>query len=410
MKIMRRSPTRIESWRLVALVAATFFFALANCSNDAFDFGEPRAIDCPAAPGSQTPNLAVGLDDNLYLSWVEPREGGHALRFSTWNNGRWSTPRTIAEGNDWFVNWADFPSMAALEDGTLAAHWLVKSSGETYAYDVYVALSHDGGINWSEPRRPHRDATETEHGFASLIPTTEGNFGVVWLDGRNTAGTPRGPMTLRYATLLPDGELQAEAEIDESVCDCCSTDALRAGDGAIMVAYRDRTAGEVRDISVSRLEESRWSSPRTIHADNWEIAACPVNGPAVAGQGDRVAVAWFTAARGDAVVQVAFSRDAGRTFGRPLRVDHGNPLGRVDVDLLEDGSALVSWLENDEGRAQIFLRRVNPSGALQSIPVATTSQARSSGFPRIVRFGNEIILAWTEAGDPSRIVTATVSM
>jgi hypothetical protein len=390
------------------LAAASFLF-LAACSDHAVDLGEPRVIDCPAGPGSQTPNLAVGLDDNLYLSWVEPHDDGHALRFSTWTDGQWSKPRTVAEGNDWFVNWADFPSMAALEDGTLAAHWLVKSGDATYAYDVHVALSHDGGISWSEPLLPHRDATQTEHGFVSLIPSPNGNFEFVWLDGRNTSTTPRGAMTLRYAALSPEGELSDEAQVDESVCDCCSTDALRTADGTTLVAYRDRTASEVRDISVARLEGSKWSASRTIHADNWQTAACPVNGPAVAGQGESVAVAWFSAAQDAAVVQVAFSQDGGRSFDRPLRVDHGSPLGRVDVLMLGDGSALVCWLEREDGEARIYLRPVEPSGALESTLVAPTSPARSSGFPRMARFGNEVILAWTVAGEPSQIATAVFS-
>ena len=394
----------------VSILAVTSFLALAGCSDKALDLGKPRSIDCPAAPGSQTPDLAVGLDGKLYFSWIEPADTGHALRFSVWNGVGWSAPRTIAQGDNWFVNWADFPSMAALEDGTLAAHWLVKSGGETYAYDVYVAQSQDGGVHWSEPFRPHRDTTQTEHGFVSLVPTTEDNFGVFWLDGRNTADTPRGSMTLRYATLLPDGELRDEAQVDERVCDCCSTDGLRTSDGAMLVAYRDRSAAEIRDISVSRLEGTTWSAPRTVHADNWQIAACPVNGPTVAAQGDLVAIAWFTAAEDDASVLVAFSEDGGRSYGEPLRVDHGKPLGRVDVVLLDQGTALVSWLEHDEGEARIVVRPVAPSGALPSTVVAKTSQARSSGFPRMAWFGDEIILAWTETGDPSRIVMAALSM
>lgn len=393
-----------------SLAVATLVLALGACSPAALRLGAPEPIDSPAAPGSQAPNLAVGLDGKVYLSWVEPRESGHALRFSTWSDREWSAPRTVAEGQAWFVNWADFPSMAALEDGTLAAHWLVRSGGETYAYDVVLALSSDGGDSWSEPFSPHRDGTETEHGFVSLFPTVEGNFRVLWLDGRNMAGTPRGAMTLRYATLLPDGELKAEAQVDESVCDCCNTDALRTGDGATLVAYRDRTASEIRDISVSRLEHSMWSIPRTVHEDDWKTAACPVNGPAVAGRDDLVVVTWFTSAQSTAAVHAAFSQDAGRTFGDPIRLDHGDPLGRVDVVLLDDGSALVSWLERTEDGARILLRQARPTGALESTLVATTSRARSSGFPRMVRHGNQIILAWTKPGEPSRIATAVFSM
>jgi hypothetical protein len=299
--------------------------------------------------------------------------------------------------------------MAALEDGTLAAHWLERSGGDTYAYDVRIALSHDRGITWGDPIRPHRDGTPTEHGFATLVPTVDDEFGVVWLDGRNTGQEPRGPMTLRYAALGPDGELRSEAVVDESVCDCCSTDALMTEDGATVVAYRDRSASEIRDISVSRLSDSEWSAPRTVYGDNWEIAGCPVNGPALASNDNLVVTAWFTMAQNSPVVRVAFSDDRGQTFGRPIRIDDGSPLGRVDAIMLEDDSALVSWIEQEDDAAQILIRRINPSGAFESMTVASTSGSRSSGFPRMVRFDNIIVLAWTEPGDPSRIITFTLS-
>jgi len=393
-----------------SLLSATIALVFAACSGGTGGLGEPRFVDCPAAPDSQAPNLAVGLDGELYLSWVEPRENGHAFRFSIWRAGQWSTPRTVAEGDDWFVNWADFPSMAALEDGTLAAHWLVRSGSGTYAYDVNLSLSHDGGATWGEPFRPHDDGTETEHGFVSLVAAPEGRFEILWLDGRQMADTPSGPMTLRHATLDPDGRLTSGGVVDDRVCDCCSTDALRAGDGATLVAYRDRSDSEVRDISVARLDGSTWSSALSVHADGWEIPACPVNGPAVEGSGNVMAVAWFSAARETPVVQVAFSTDGGRSFDAPVRVDHGSPLGRVDLAFADDGWALVSWLEQEGERATIFLRPVRASGALESIPIATTDAARSSGFPRMARLGDEIVLAWTEPGEPSRIRTAVLSL
>ncbi|MER8349348.1 sialidase family protein, partial [Acinetobacter baumannii] len=77
----------------------------------------------------------------------------------------WSAPRTIAEGGDWFVNWADTPHIAATADGALWAHWLQKSAAATYAYDVVLARSADGGASWSAPLRVNDDGTPTEHGF-----------------------------------------------------------------------------------------------------------------------------------------------------------------------------------------------------------------------------------------------------
>jgi len=381
---------------------------LAGCGSAGIDFGQVQLIEAPATPGSETPNLALGLDGKLYLSWIEPQGDGHALRFATWLGAEWSAPGTVAAGQDWVVNWADFPSLAAAGD-SLAAHWLVKS-GEGYAYEVRVALSRDGGATWGAALCPHRDETKTEHGFVTLVPHDTGEFGIVWLDGRKMADTPPGPMTLRHAVLRPDGTLEAESEIDGQVCDCCSTDAARTADGATLVVYRDRSDAEVRDISVTRLEGSSWSAPRTLHADEWTIPGCPVNGPAVSAHGDRVAAAWFTAARDEPQVQVAFSPDAGRTFETPLRIDQGHPLGRVDVVLLDDGSAFVSWIEETPKGALITVRRARPGAALESMIVARTAVGRSSGCPRMARLGDRIMVAWTDTGPPSRILTAAVAL
>ena len=148
-----------------------------------------------------------------------------------------------------------------------------------------------------------------------------------------------------------------------------------------------------------------WTEPRTIHDDGWVINACPVNGPAVAAAGRRVAVAWFTGAPGPRVL-VAFSDDAGATFGPPVRVDEGAGQGRVDLVLLDDGAALVSWLERGGEGAEIRLRRVAPDGAGPAFSLASTSAERASGFPQMARSGDRILFAWTEAGSPPRVRTA----
>jgi hypothetical protein len=347
----------------------------------------------------------------MLLSWVEPAgEKRHALRFATrTKGGAWSDAATIAEGGDWFVNWADFPSVASLRDGTLFAHWLAKSSSGTYSYDVNVSVSKDGGKTWSRPVVPHRDATRSEHGFVAMAPWAAESMGIVWLDGRKTAAAGHaghGEMSLMHTTLGKGGGLGAETVLDGRVCDCCQTDAARA-DGATVVVYRDRSEKEVRDVSLVRFAEGRWSEPRAVGGDGWQINGCPVNGPAVAAAGRRVAVAWFTMAEGKARVKVAFSSDAGNTFAPALAVDDGRPLGRVDVLMLESGAALVSWLEQTDGGATLRVRRVSPDGTRGgSLEVAGTTAARSSGFPRMLAAGGEVMLAWRDGGAPARIHTA----
>ena len=380
-----------------------------------------RASESPTDGDSREPELNATHDGRIILSWVEKIGAKrYALRFSNRDGNGWSEPLTVAEGENWFVNWADFPSVIALQDGSLAAHWLVKSGTGTYAYNVNIARSKDGGKTWSKPMVPHLDNTQTEHGFVSLIPLPDGRLGAVWLDGRNMkdikhegdehAATSES-MTLRYAAIDADGKLTDEAQLDERVCECCQTSAALTSEGAIAV-YRDRSKTEVRDIYfVKQQGDNTWGAPKAVHADNWEINGCPVNGPSLAADGRRVAVAWFTGANDAQRVKLAFSDDAGQTFRGPIEVDDGNAVGRVDALLLPDGSALVCWMSGTVESGAIKVRRVRRDGTLGPASViAETDISRSSGFPRMARLGDEVHFAWTEFGKPSRVRTATADI
>ena len=373
-------------------------------------FAQVRELPSPANTGSAMPNLTVSPDGKVYLSWIERLDGGRAsLRFAVREGNGWSAPRVIAEGANWFVNWADFPSLIALKNGrkvTLAAHWLVKSSPETFDYDVHISRSFDGGQTWEKPFIPHRDGVRAEHGFVSLAAASGGELAAVWLDGREmkTGGTTHdqghgghGNMTLRYVRIRRNGRLTEEAVLDRRVCECCQTAMAMTADGPV-VAYRDRSEdrSEIRDISITRLRNGRWTTPRSVAADNWELTGCPVNGPAIAARGRQVAVAWYTAAGNRPRVRLAFSNDSGESFGEPITIDDGNPIGRVDLQLLDDGRAVVCWLEKMPDGGKLLLRHIDadgkPGGA---VTIAPSGTARSNGFPQMVRVGNRLTFAWT---------------
>ena len=372
------------------------------------------SLASPTGPGSAEPNLTVGPDGRVYLSWLEPADSGHALRFAIHDGTKWSAARTIVARRDFFVNWADFPSLEVLDGGRLAAHWLQRNGPGTYAYGVRITQSGDGGRTWGAPVMPHRDSSKTEHGFVAMW-RENGQLGAAWLDGRKFTAEGHdaaNEMMLVTTTISPRGERGPEVRLDERTCDCCQNAVAITSHGPI-IAYRNRTPDEIRDIYVTRRVGARWTTGVPVNDDHWKIAACPVNGPALAARGARVALAWFTGAGDTARVKVAFSDDGGATFGAPIRVDGGKPAGRVDVALVADGGALVSWVERVGGdTAAVKVRRVTRDGmAGRPTIVASNSAARASGFPKMVIAGTNAVFAWTVPGHPSsvRIARAPVA-
>lgn len=361
-----------------------------------------HALESPGSTTAAMPRLTATPTGDALLSWLETADAVDTLRFARVGPEGAGIPRTIATGTDWFVNWADFPSTVELEDGTLVAHWLQEEGEDTYAYGVRLVFSTDAGATWSPPVVPHDDGTQTEHGFVSLVPRGD-HVLVVWLDGRTYAPTvtatgdtlaPAREMQLRAAQFDRGGTKLEEWVLDRRVCDCCQTAALATGDG-VLVAYRDRTGGEIRDISA--VTGPPWSPPGPVADQGWEIAGCPVNGPTLAGTGDEVVAAWYSAADATGAVWTAWSEDAGSTWSTPQRVDGGDPLGRVDVGWLGPGRGVVSWMEPDpEGEARILVRELRRDGpAGEVVEVGNASSARSSGFPQLEVTREGILMAWT---------------
>lgn len=398
----------------LSLRAAAIALVVVACTSPSRDDVSQtvRELASPASSPSGEPNLTTDADGGVYLSWLEKTgDSTYALKFSRLEGDTWTAPRVIAERNDFFVNWADFPSLVVSSGGQMVAHWLQKSGDAKYAYDTRLSRSSDGGTTWTSGVLLNRDGVEAEHGFVALWPADDGGVEAVWLDGRafKSPDTSARAMQVLNARYAADGSLGADIVLDVRACDCCQTAVARTVSGPV-VAYRDRSADEIRDIAIVRRVDGAWTAPRTVHDDGWRIEACPVNGPALSARGDTVVATWFTGARDTAKVQAAFSDDAGATFGPAIRIDGGNPAGRVAVELLDDGTAVVSWLERTaSGSAEVRLRRVFANRAPSDpIVIATSSEARASGFPRLARSGDVLIAAWTQPGDSARVRVARV--
>jgi hypothetical protein len=400
----------------LSLIALLVLAGCASPDRKAPATARVTLLPSPAGPQSGEPFLAGDSTGAVHMTWIEKTgDSTHAVRYARLDGESWSAPSTVVERRDLFVNWADYPSVIAAPSGRLLVHWLQRSGAGRYAYDVRIAQSTDRGATWTEGSILHTDRSAAEHGFVALWLAPGDSVRGAWLDGRRmTAGEGghgKGAMSVQSVSVASSGALGAEQPLDLRTCDCCQVAATVAASGPV-VAYRDRTDDEIRDIAVVRLVDGRWTPPSIVHADGWHIEACPVNGPALAARGDTVAIAWFTGAQDTARVRVAFSVDGGQRFAAPVRVDGGAPAGRVGISLDQTGDALVSWLERVPPEdAEVRVRRVARSGEMGTpVTISRTKAARASGFPRIVRRGDTLLAAWTVPGDSARVMVGSLAV
>ena len=384
-------------WSALALACA---ISSANAAVQTAD------LDLSKLGMAMSPSVTADPDQQRFiLSWQARLEDGcAALRVAEMDlQGKLGEVHEVARGCDWFVNWADFPSLVIADNGDWLTYWLHKTAHDTYAYEIQLSRSTDRGNTWSAPITPHDDGTHTEHGFVSMAPLAEDRVLLLWLDGRLSAPAAVGAdghhhedaMTLRSAVINRAGEITQREQIDAQVCSCCGTELLRIAEGEHMALFRDRSDAEIRDIGLIDRDQGGWKNQRMLHEDGWKIAACPVNGPALATQDGRTLATWATMAGSEQLSVRLRLIDA--ELGS-LLLEHGDGvLGRVDASAFA-GGWLVSWVgaaADQQSAVKIATLNADLSGA-RPLALTTVPRNRNVGMPRQAALGDVAMLLWTE--------------
>jgi len=364
-------------------------------------------------PAGGQPSVALEPGQGFVMTWQSTKQDVTFLNWLALDfDGQQTGRGIVAQGSNWFVNWADTPALAVLDNGDWVAFWLERNDPSMpEGYDIRVVRSTDRGVTWSTPVSPHRDGTKTQHGFVSMIAAGGDQVLMSWLDGRRAASVTHdssghsahdhesAPMTLRSAVLNRANQVSEEAEIDGQTCSCCQTDMARWADQTL-VAYRDRTDDEIRDISIAHRSAMRWGAPKKIHNDGWKIEGCPVNGPAIAVGTKNAVVFWPTFVNDQMVLRYVVA-ESPKAFGSGSRMYQlklaAVPSGRVDTVAWHNGF-LLTWISRAKDRPAIEAAVLDENGQIDlSAPVAEPAlRGRSTGFPRVASDGKRGLVAWPE--------------
>ena len=360
----------------------------------------------PSGPTSLQAHWGTAQDGSPLLSWIETsKDGSHTLRYAIRRGGQWSEPRAIATNRHFFRQPAESPSVISFADGSLLAEWVEVPESSSEAEYMYVSASKNG-VQWTPPVMAHQDRSPVQHALVSMVASGDREASLVWLEALKGEDAPS---VLKRTVVNNDGKVMKEESLDSDVCTCCPTSIVKTPKG-LLVAYRDHTPQDIRDIAVIRFENGRWLPSKILNPDKWEINACPVNGASAAAKDNRVAIAWYTEAQDSPRTQLVFSTDGGGTFTKPIRVSTGNSFGHVSAALDDQGDAFVSWLEEGKGAdgVRLLVRQVTGAGVAGAVAQVAQGSRSSIGYPRLVHAGNETWIAWGNSGT-GRIQTARLT-
>lgn len=361
------------------------------------------ALANPTGPRSLQPNWSVGPDGAAVFSWIEPSQGdAFALKYAVRRGAAWSQPVTIAANRHFFRHPAEMPEVLAQPGGHWFAHWVESPGGDSDAEYVFVSSSTDGA-HWTTPLQAHHDKSPVQHGLASMIANPDGGGSIFWLEALKGEDNP---VALKRTIVDANGKEVREEVIQSDVCGCCPTTVTRTSKG-LLLAFRAHSQDNIRDIAVTRLENAKWTAPKLVNADNWKIEACPTNAASLAAQASHVAVAWFTGAQENPRELIAFSNDDGTTFTKPVTLSTGHAFGYTSMALIEDGGAIVSWLEQSPDGAKVLVRQVSAAGVAGPVLEVAKAGRMALGYPKLFHHAGETFIAW---GNAKHIETASLAL
>lgn len=243
--------------------------------------------------------------------------------------------------------------------------------------EIRLARSVDGGKTFTPSTRISKGDAEGDRGWHAVTLDAKGAPHVVWLDHRALAARPKSgahdhhamDMSQFSGLYYASGSESAEREITKGVCYCCKTALIASPDGAIYSAWRHVYPGNIRDIAftMSRDGGRSFTSPARVSADNWQLAGCPDDGPAMTlGRDGTIHLVWPTVIGGDQPEGALFysSSKDGRTFTTRHRVPTlGSPKPSHPQIVLAGKELIVAWDEVVGGVRQAAARTLHVDGA-----------------------------------------------
>jgi hypothetical protein len=360
---------------------------------------EPLSVtDFDQSYSRKSPKIAVNADGEIIVFWM--RTGANEAFFiSTLSNGSFSTPIEIPFGgvnpNLWSGSLG--PNMAAKGDHVYVTF-------EVYGDAIYIIHSSDGGVNWGDPvaafippsgRRatiPVIAVDIDEQPYITYVNTNvseaDAYYGLV---RSNDFG----------ATFLPEVDVSVDSG-GEEVCECCNGHIDIADNGDVYVSFRNND-NNLRDIWIAQSTDGgdTFTAAYDVDETDWQINACPSNGPHFSIIDDELVSAFFSGSGidGSGVYFSAFDTQnnvAGATYSMPLTSIEADGQNRPKIAGSGDTLAVV-WQEVDGSNEIAMSVSTNGSEDLGVESFLLTDMPSHQRYPSIVFSGSSFHVVYEDS-------------
>ena len=271
--------------------------------------------------------------------------------------------------------------------------------------EVFYSRSADGGKTFASPR-PITDNNQSQR-FEALGFDRDGTLFAAWLDKRNRvpaakAGRQYDGAALFFATSKDGGtSFTQDSLAADSTCECCRLGLAFDPSGHPVVAFRNIFEGSIRDHAIVTFNgQGRPGEVHRISEDDWQIAACPHQGPSLSvGRDGTYHVVWYTNGKKRKGLFYARSKDGGKTFSEPLPVGEPDKGPSRPYVLTGACATAIVWKEFDGERTSVKLMTSTDGGATWSIPTTILSTADASDHPLLISDGERYYLSWMTKAD-----------
>jgi hypothetical protein len=390
--------------RIRSLIAASVTAVVLSVPHLTATRGEETVIGV-AGRSSQTP-WAAALGDFVAVAFGATTPAGKADVFvavSRDSGRRFSTPvRVNAVEGEARLGGELPPRVGLVARGSGDPEIVVVYGAKAKGTEIRVSRSTDGGGTFAPSRALQAAGAPGDRGWHAMALDAQGVAHVMWLDHRGLAAATAGDHRTHGAQAAGSaaahdmekaaidgvamaersglfyardgGEPTGERELAKGVCYCCKVALATTPSGGLNAAWRHVYPGNIRDIAFIASSDGgrHFSAASRVSLDDWHLAGCPDDGPAMSVDGRGTAhLVWPTVlstSEPEGALFYASSAD-GKSFTPRVRIPTlGSPKPmHPQVLAISAERVVVAWDEVLNGVRQAAVRSLRFDEAGQPI-------------------------------------------